>query len=383
MVDRCDRPVVSSGQPLTTKWRRFLLFDRYLLREFVGPFALALLAVTVLMLSDFLFTLADWLIVKRVAAGVILRLIGYRLPGLVVQAVPVAVLAGALLTLYRLARDSELVIMSVSGLSFERVVAPLLTFTLALSGASYAVNEAVVPQANHAAENIVRRLVFQEVLPEVREGVFFRGQDDTVYYLRRFDRTNLRMEDVMVFRPGSAPYPEMITARVARYGKGVWHLEDGIRREMDREGFVTRETRFGSLDLQVDDGVEQFFGNQKTTQEMSRAELRANIRLFGQGGVDVRSLLVDYHLKLVQPLASFFFSLLGIPLALWVLRRPRSSPVLGTGGAMALVLTYYVVAPLCRSLGVNGLLQPLAAAWLPSLAFGLVGLFLFARLEQV
>ncbi len=360
-----------------------LLLDRYLLREFLSSFALALLAVTVLALSDLLFTLADWLIVKRVAAGTVLRLLGYRLPGLVVQVVPVAVLAGALLALHRLSRDSELVIMVGSGLSLGRVMAPLLAVTLFLSAGSYFVNETVVPRTNHAAENIIRRLVFQDSSPEIRENVFFRGQDDTVFYIRRFDRANLVMEDVMVFKRGVNPYPELITARFARHAEGVWHLENGISRELDRDGFVTREARFSSLDLRVDEGVERFFGEQKTTQEMSRAELRANITLFGRSGVNVRPFLVDYHLKLALPFASLFFALLGLPLALWVLRRPRAAHVAGVGGTLALVLTYYVLTPLCRSLGVNGLLTPVAAAWLPSLTFALLGLFFVTRLEQV
>lgn len=357
--------------------------DRYLLREFFGPFGLAMLIVTVLMLSDILFTLADWLIVKRVAGSVILRLVGYRLPALYVQAVPIAVLVGSMLALYRLSRDSELVIMAASGLSLERLAAPIIAFSLLLSATSFALNESVVPRANHAAENIIRRLVFQDVSPEIREGVFFRGQDNTVFYIRRFDRTHLLMEDVMVFRMGADPFPEMITASVARYGQGLWHLENGISRELDRDGFVINEARFASLDLKVDEDVERFFGNQKTTQEMSRAELRNNIRLFGRSGVDIRPFLVDYHLKLAMPFSNFFFAALGVPLALWVLRRPRSAHVVGTGGAFALVLTYYVLTPLCRSLGINGLLQPVAAAWLPSLTFALLGLFLFTRLEQV
>lgn len=366
-----------AGRPL------FRLIDRYLLREFRGPFALAMLVVTVLMLSDVLFTLADWLIVKRVPAGAVFRLVAYRLPGLVVQALPVAVLVGALLALYRLSRDSELVSLASAGLSLERLTAPILLVGLLLSFVSYAINEAVVPPANHAAENIIRRVVFQEVSPEIREGVFFRGQDDTVFYVRRLDRTNRLMEDVMVFKLGAVPYPELITARLARYGKGLWHLENGVDRELDKDGFVASEARFSSLDLKVDDGTDQFFGNQKTTQEMSRTELAANIRLFGQSGVDVRPFLVDYHLKVAQPFANLFFSFLGVPMALWILRRPRSAHVTGTGGAVALVLTYYVLTPLCRSLGMNGILLPVAAAWLPSLTFLALGLFFFTRLEQV
>jgi lipopolysaccharide export system permease protein len=359
------------------------LFDRYILREFTGPFLLAAFAVVILMLSDQLFMLADWLLVKRAPAAQVWRLLGYRLPGLLVQALPIAALVGAMLGFHRFSRDSELVIMTGSGVSLRRLVAPVLAVTFLLSFGAYLTNELAVPAANHEAENIIRKLVFSEVSPEIREGVFFRGQDDTVFYIRRLDRARMLMEDVMVFQMGENPYPELITARTARFGAGIWHLEQGISRELDREGFVINEARFSSLDLRVDEGVDRFFGNQKTTQEMSRQELKANIQLFGRSGVDIRPFLVDYHLKLAMPFANFFFTLFGIPLALWVLRRPRASRLLGVGGTVVLVLTYYVLTPLCRSLGVNGFLTPLTAAWLPSLSFAALGAFLFTRLEKI
>lgn len=360
-----------------------LLFDRYLLREFAEPFGLALGAVTILMLSDLLFALADWLLVKRVPAGTVLRLVVYRLPGLVIQAIPLAALAGALLALYRLARDAELLPLASSGLSLRRVSLPLLAVALLLSGISYAVNEGVVPRANHVAENILRRLVFQESSPAIEEGIFFRGQDNTVFYVRRFDRARLLMQDVMVFRTGDGPYPQVVTARSARYGQGVWQLQEGVTRELDQEGFVTNEARFASLELKVDEGLARFFGEQKTTQEMTREELAANIRLFGRGGVDIRPFLVDYHLKLALPFADFFFLLLGVPMALWVLRRPRRPQAVGIGAAVGLALSYYVLTPFCRSLGVNGFLPPLAAAWLPGFAFAVLGLLFYLRLERV
>lgn len=362
---------------------RLGLFDRYVLREFAGPFLLAMFAVILLMLSDQLFTLADWLLVKRAPAAQVWRLLAFRLPGLLVQALPIAALVGAMLGFHRFSRDSELVIMTGSGVSLRRLVAPVLAVTFLLSVGAYFTNELVVPAANHEAENTIRRLVFSEVSPEIREGVFFRGQDNTVFYIRKLDRAHLLMEDVMVFQMGQSPYPELITARTARFGAGIWHLEQGVSREIDKEGFVTNEARFSSLDLRVDEGVDRFFGNQKTTQEMSRRELASNIRLFGRSGVDIRPFLVDYHLKLAMPFANFFFTVFGIPLALWVLRRPRSSRLLGIGGTVVLVLTYYVLTPLCRSLGVNGILTPLTAAWLPSLSFAALGAFLFTRLEQI
>jgi lipopolysaccharide export system permease protein len=344
---------------------------------------LGILGVSLLMLSGLLFELADWLIVKKVAVSTILQLVLYRLPDTTIAALPIAILFAALVALGRMARDNELTVIAGGGMSLSRVMLPLLLIAFLLSGGAYFTGERVVPWANHQFENIVRRIIFQEATPDIQEGTFFRGQDNTVFFIRRLDRKSYLMSDIMIFQPTDGTYPAIITAKRASYRGGVWYLEEGISREMDDDGFVTNEARFAQLEVRMPAEAGKFFGDQKTTAEMNRSELAQNIRLFGKSGIDIRPFLVDYHLKLAMPFANFFFVLLGVPMALFSLRLPRHSRFLGIGVSAALALSYYVVTPFCRSLGVNGVLAPIAAAWLPSVAFALVGIFFFVRMEKV
>ncbi len=63
--------------------------------------------------------------------------------------------------------------------------------------------------------------------------------------------------------------------------------------------------------------------------------------------------------------------LLGIP---FVLRERHKSPVAGVGLCLVLSSAYFVVDFLLRDLGNRGSLPPVAAAWLPPLVFGSLGL---------
>jgi lipopolysaccharide export system permease protein len=46
---------------------------------------------------------------------------------------------------------------------------------------------------------------------------------------------------------------------------------------------------------------------------------------------------------------------------------------------VALIFTFYVVASVSRSLGHGGILDPLAAAWLPNIFFGVLGISLIIK----
>src|SRR5690554_1510321 len=129
---------------------------------------------------------------------------------------------------------------------------------------------------------------------------------------------------------------------------------------------------FDEMEYEVVQEVENFFGEQRTTSEMSRERLRKNIELFQKSGINVDSLLVDYHLKLSMPLAALIFILIGTPLSLST-RDSRSASITFT---IVIVFLYYLILSLSQSFGKNGKITPLLAAWLPNMSFGVIGIVL-------
>jgi lipopolysaccharide export system permease protein len=81
------------------------------------------------------------------------------------------------------------------------------------------------------------------------------------------------------------------------------------------------------------------------------------------------------------------FSLSFIPLIMCLLALPFSvsrsrEGRLGKDLTMAMVITffYWLSYSVCLSLGQNGMVQPMLAAWLPSIAFGLLAAILLKRM---
>lgn len=356
------------------------IVDRYAAREFAGPFFAAVAGFTVMLLSGLLFELTDLIVDKKMPIETVVRMLMYRVPGVVVLTLPIAALFGTLLSLGRWCKDSEVTVLLGTGTPFRRLAVPILTLAALVSLAAFILNEWIVPEANHRAETLFRQAIFRDPLPTIEQGVFFRGAEGRVFYVGEVDRRNRTMKHVMIYQKGSGPYPEMITAARGRYEDRVWYLQDGIRKKLDDEGYTVEDSGFAELVYPMTENFEVYIGNQRTTSEMTRRELGEHIRLFKRSGLDVKRFEVEYHMKASLPMAGLLWALVGAPLAL---RSNRGGRFFGVVVSIVLALVYFVLSSFFRSLGGNGLVDPLIAGWATNVLYAVAGVFLLLRADRV
>lgn len=355
------------------------IVDRYTAREFTGPFLAAVAGFTVMLLSGLLFELTDLIVDKKMPVSTIVQMLIYKLPGVVVVSLPIAVLFATLLALGRLIKDSELIILLGTGTPFTRVIVPFFVAAALVSAGAFLLNERIVPESNHRAESLFRQSLFQDPLPTVREGVFFRGADDRFFYVGEVNRRERTMKRILIYQLGDEAYPQMITAERGTYEERVWHLEDGIRKRLDERGFTLEDSAFAKLEYPMTEDLDTYLGNQKSTDEMTREELKRHIELFKRSGLDVKRFEVAYHMKASLPMAGLLWTLVGAPLSM---RSTRSGRFYGVVISIGVAFLYFVLSSLFRSLGGSGVLPPLVAAWLTNLLYAFVGAFLLYRVDR-
>lgn len=356
-----------------------LILDRYTLIEFLGPFLFCVIGLTVILLSTLLFELVEYIIVKNVSAVTVSKMLLYKIPELMVMTLPMASLFATLFALGRLNQDSELKVMRSSGIPYRRIMLPIIIAGFLISCLTFVTNEKVVPWTNHEFEKTFREILFRDGLPMVDENVFFAGGDDRFFYINKIDQNTNEFQRIMIYEVERNNFPRLITAETGTYQANNWFLNDGIVQELDSEGFVSYQTRFEAMQIITPEDAELYFGNQRTTDEMNRKELKEHIERFQKSGLRVVSFVVDYHLKLALPMASFIFVLFGAPLSIY----SRGGRSFGIAVSLVVTLVFYVANSVTRSLGVNEVLPPLAAAWLTNSLFAVVGGILLMRIDRL
>ncbi|MBA3063653.1 MAG: YjgP/YjgQ family permease, partial [Atribacteria sp.] len=300
------------------KFPRPKILDRYIVKEVMSFVALAVAALTIMLIMQTLFELMDMLINKKVAWPYIVKLLAYRLPAFLVVTFPISLLASSELAIGRLSTDGEITAMRAGGISLRRIMIPFLSAALAISILAFLINDYIVPEANHISQNIIREIVLKKGPPNIRRNVFFRDAENRYFYINRLDEQNMIMQDIMIYEMTRERFPRMITAKTGKWVVDTWKLENGTIYNYDEGGKITYEMSFTNMDIIVKEDLQKFFTNQRTPQEMSSKELRQQIDILQQAGADTKNFEVDFYMKYSIPFSGLIFVLLGVPLGLRV-----------------------------------------------------------------
>jgi lipopolysaccharide export system permease protein len=361
------------------------ILDRHVLREFALSLLLGLCAFVGIYLVVDLFEKIDTFVDHQASTSLIARYYVNKIPLIVVEVLPIAMLLAAILALGQLRRFNEITAMQSCGRSPLRITRPLLIAALCVSAGSYWLGEHVVPGAYRRQQETLD-VQIKKKRPESAQGrteIHYMGRGGRVYIAKQFEPATPSLIDVSVQSfsdvEGRQTLSRRLDATSARWREdGLLELRDGRLRLFT--GDAERVAAFRSYgDSRMEERPDEFAKMESDPFHMSRRDLRDYIRRVREGGAHVNQFEVDYHLRAAFPAANLIMVLLGSCLTLRVL---RGGIALGFGISLSLGFAYYGFLRVGQALGYTGHLAPALAAWLGNIVFGCVGAVLFWRANR-
>lgn len=345
--------------------------DRYIIRQVLPPFLLALLIFTFILEIPPIMENAERLIAKGVPWPTVGRILLTLLPSGLGIAIPVALLVGLLIGLGRLSGDRETVAMLACGVSLYRLLRPVLILSVAAFAATLWVLIYAIPDANQTFREITYDIIAARAEHDVRPRVFFEDFPGRVLYVQ--EEAAPGWKRVFLADTSSAARPVIFLAergrlvldRAARRVDLI--LEDGIRYNPGRTAgeYDLYAFRDDPLILGLDPTtVFPAAGPPKGISELTVAELQAQRRFKESQGLSPHNEIMFIQQKFSIPAACLVFGLLG--LALGVTAR-RDGRLAGFAIGLAVVFAYYIVMYLAEGLTKGHLLPAVLARWMPNL----------------
>ncbi len=358
------------------------IVDRYLLREFLLYLLLGLSTFIGIYIVVDLFEKIDVFVDNQAGLGLVLAYFANKLPLILIQVLPVAMLLGAILSLGHLRKFNEISAMQSCGLSPLRITAPLLASALVLTVAAFLVSETVVPAA-YLRQKETMEVKIKKRRPEAtrtRTDVLYMGRGWRVFTIREFRPEPPKMEGVRVerFDPESLAMRTRIDARSGAWIAGIWEMKDGFAR-LFTDSLEIAVPFATYADSRWQEQPDEFARPEPDPFFMNRHQLSDYIDRIRQSGARVDQYQTDYHLRAAFPVANFIMVLLGSCLSL---RIVRGTLALGFGISISLGFLYYGFIVVGQTLGYNGHLAPPLAAWLGNIVFSAVGALLFWRMNR-
>ena len=254
---------------------------------------------------------------------------------------------------------------------------------LAVSICSILFNEYVVPWSKTAYNNVVYYEIEGNTEMKSQEHIIVKeimnDKIQRLVYAREYRASDETLQGVTMQEfndNGKVTHVE--NANFAEWRDGAWIMHEGTIYDI-AEDDRTRSMRFNRQILPVKASPRQIVREQKSAEELTMAELRAQIEIMKTQYLNTNELETELYQRFTIPMASLIFALIGVPLGL---QPTRNASSMGFAVSVIIIFIYYAIMTLANAIAVGGLIAPIFAVWIPNaigLAFGVVLIYRASR----
>jgi lipopolysaccharide export system permease protein len=354
------------------------VISRYIISELIKLIAICLGVVIALYLVIDFFERIDDFLEAKLPLSLALQYFLLKLPLIVQQGIPMGILMGTLISVGLMARSNELLALKAGGVSPAVVVGPILTIALFLSLTDFTFVEYVVPLTSKHANYIWNVQVRNRPVPSSfsQEKIWYKS-DQALYNIRVLHPKRQVLEGVTIHVfDRSFHVLKRIEARRGEWDGQTWIFSDGIFIYRTADGGYSME-RFQRRRFQLNERPQDFQHLEKAPEEMTLGELSRYVIKIKSEGYDATRYQVDFHSKIAFPFTPFIMALLGIGVALY--QGKHGGIAVGVAISISLAFIYLLIFQFVLRIGYTGNLQPVLAAWIPNVFFGITSIFLFVH----
>ena len=356
---------------------RLTILARYMLSELSGPFVFGVAAFTLLLAAGQIIAIGRAVSENNAPLFAAIELFLWQLPGMFVLTIPMGLLLGTLLAIQRLSGESEITAMKAGGITFLRIIAPMLAAAFVLSFVTLFLQEAVVPYAQTQA-GIIEATVINRVSAFASDlnvsAPLPGGGSQTTFAKACTQNCAALLEVTLVQYDRNANPTQIVFADKAVFAADQWTLTNARIYRFMGSGQTVTAAQAPTLQVALGENPTDIAKRaaNNNPQNMSRRQIAQIIRTGQLSAGELRKYIMVYQEKLAQPFACFVFTLIAVPFGVRAVRGGGSTG-LGFGLAVLIVFIYYIVQTVFSYIGEAYLPIAALAAWLPNIIFTIFG----------
>lgn len=358
------------------------IISRYLFRELLGPFFLALLIFSSVALMASIVDLMDMVINKGLPPGQIARLLFYTLPSLLVFTVPMSVVLAVLIALGRLSADAEIIALKSSGISLYQMMPPFVVLCVVGFILTALCSVSLEPLGKRAFRGYVKNMDSRHLAAGLEGGVFNDTIEGMVIYVEDFEPDSFRVRNIMISDRRDPARPVVIVARSGiilsdQYNQQLLFklYEGSIHRPTEAQKYEYAVFATYQMRLLREDMAD---GKQKPLKqkELSLGDLIVQLRERRAQGLACLREMTELNKRLAVPFACPIFILLGLSLGVYMRRGGRAG---GFITSLIIVTFYYLLLTIGEEISKAGFVHPAIGMWMPNAVMGTLAVYLFYK----
>ena len=363
--------------------------DRYVYREMMVPFIAGTLIVALLFQANWYIKIAKELNLESVPVLARVQWLLYTLPSDLKLTFPTGIALAAALSIGRMGRESEITALRAAGIPVRRLLRPVLLFGLVAGAVNFFIVDRLIPDFGKKARELASKNALLSMSGSRRnfKANAFVQLDKYAASLGSVTRTSddrLRIANVMLIERNGSNIVSIVTTPVGTYDAGLWtfpqahvYLVDADKEQLTLgpadEIRIDQTTDLNELLTAGSTGLGASY------EDMTTVDLRVAIQAARMEKNSPR----PYELELYSRFAAgFACGVFAFASAVFAVVFSRSGGFAGLLVSFAVCVLYYNAYVISMEiLGRQENVPSWLAAWLPNIAFSILGLLWMRRLE--
>ena len=346
-----------------------LTLYKYLIRSTLAPFFASLAIMTAILFLGRFIPVLNIILKLGVGFNDFIRLCAYMAPKLLIFSIPMASMLGIILCFTRLVNDNEILALKAGGVGLSKILPAVIIVGLISALLTAFCSIVLIPKSEIAMKKLYLTLAKEKIHRGMREKNFSDGLKNAVIYVDKIDPKTREWHGVYVSDTSDPKTPLTVSAQSGRLYSQIDRmlmiltLENGEIHQARENKSLMIKFREYSLSIPVD--------NQQTIESMDKTSMSLPELLYqaASAGPDSRqriSYLIEYHYRLVLPIAALILSILGLPLAL---RNIPGQRAVGLPLGILFFVSFYVSLTASIYLAEEKILPVGLSMWMPNTVF--------------
>jgi len=363
------------------------LYDRYIFEQVFTTTLVAILLFTVIWIApEMLLNTIRKALEGEYTIKTAVLVIFYELPNILGKALPVGLLLGSLFTFDKLSKDFELTIFRVAGLSFWRILAPVLALSILVTAFCFVTYDKLIPYSSEKLVGIKKDYSPSQYIYTQKDE---NNKPTMAVVVSRFNYSNI--SNVIVLDFSDKNYTDLnalsriYVAKSADHFRDKWTLHDVTKYKLTDNGIFENISSVKSMDILQGEAAQNAYTlmtySLKRDREMDNKDLWHYVQLLKRENLqeEYRFMLNKYFQRFAHPFICLLLATMGCMLGF---SKPREQRLVGFTIAIGCIFLYYITLPFFDLMAEKGILPPLITATAPPLAF-LAAIWAFYRTKEL
>lgn len=353
---------------------KITIYDRYMFKQVLLSSMVAVLLFTIVWVApEMLLNIIKGALAGDYGIKTAVFLFICELPKILEKAFPVGLLLGSLFTFDKMSKDSELTIFRAVGMSFPRIVAPVVVLGVLYTICAFFIGSNLTSMAEDKLMSLRGNVISTQYI--------YTQKDESGHPLMAFvvsKSFGKKLQNVIVLDFANGVYQDVhqlsyiFTAKRGYVEDDKWVLKDVTKYKIYPDGIFGKPKHLNEMHVLEGEAAKNAFTlltySTVKVRDINNKNLRKYVKLLKKEKLseEYNAMLNKYLQRFVQPIVCLLMGVLGCLLGF---SKPREQKFIGMVIAIGMIFLYYVTLPLFDLLAEKEVLSPYITSTLPIVAF--------------